>query len=133
MFIYPQILYFCLPFQKGFIMGTSNFKSIVFNGGISVYTHHHLGKCIHGSTKWFQVYIANSWIHFLIKTKLLDVSYYVDSIGLQNLLFCIDMLTFAIIIVGRSMDPSKWFHRYPCKSMDPFSVLCIPNVFYAWN
>ena len=58
---------FLSTFQKGFILDSSNFIFIVFNGGISVYTHHHDGKCIHGSTKWFQVYIAGSWVHFCNK------------------------------------------------------------------
>ena len=67
MFMYPWILYICLHFKKGFILDSSNFIFIVFNGGISVYTHHHDGKCIHGSTKQFQVYITGSWIHFCNK------------------------------------------------------------------
>ena len=116
---------FLSTFQKGCIMDSSDFKSIVFHDGISVYTHHHHGKCIHGSTKWFQVYTVGFWKHFLIKTKMLDVSYYVDSTVLQNLLFGADMLTFAIIMLSGSMDPSQWFH-------DTLANPWIHSVFYVY-
>ena len=109
MFVYPWILYFCLHFRK-----VSFWTPVTLNPFYLMVEF----LCIHiiiilvnvsmdpqSNSKY--TLLGPGYI-FIIKTKMLDASSYVDSIVLQNLLFCIDMLTFAIIMLSGSIQVVPW-------------------------
>ena len=71
---------FLSMFQKGFIMDSSDYKSIVFNGGIlckHIIIMVNVSMDPQSSSKYA---LPGPRYIFIIRTKMFDVSYYVDSI-----------------------------------------------------
>ena len=104
MFMYPWILYFCQHFRK-VLLGTPVtlnplYLMVEF---LCIHIIIMVNVSMHPQSSSKHTLPGPGYI-FIIKIKMLDVSYCVDSVVLQNLLFCVDMLTFTIIMHSGSMD-----------------------------